>query len=111
MTTKARADLIERVRAALRSVPEVSEKRMFGSTGFMIRGKLAIAARTERIMCRVDPMLQPDLLKRSGCRAVVMRGRTMKGYLYIDESAVATDKALDYWIDLVLRQNRAIIAE
>jgi TfoX/Sxy family transcriptional regulator of competence genes len=108
MGTKAESDLIERVRVALRLEPEVVERRMFGSTGFMIRGKLAIGARTQRIMCRVDPSLVPDLLKRPGCKQVIMRGRAMKGYVHVDEVAVRTDEALRRWIKLVLEQNRSL---
>jgi phage terminase large subunit-like protein len=81
---------------------------MFGSTGFMVRGKLAIAARPERIMCRIDPVLYPKVLRRAGCRPVVMKGREMKGYVYVDADAIATAKSLGYWVDLVLAQNKSI---
>lgn len=107
-TIKEDPTLIDRVRAALRRVSDVTEKRMFGSTGFMIRGKLAIAARAGRIMCRIDPSLQASLLERSGSRPVVMKGRTMNGYLYVDASALTTEKKLKFWIQLVLQQNRAL---
>jgi TfoX/Sxy family transcriptional regulator of competence genes len=105
---KEDADLIDRVRAALRRVSDVTEKRMFGSTGFMIRGKLAIGARAERIMCRIDPSLQASMLERSGCRPVVMKGRTMNGYLYVDASALTTEKELKFWIQMVRQQNRVL---
>lgn len=81
---------------------------MFGSTGFVVRGKLAIAARPERIMCRIDPALFPEILKRAGCRPVVMKGRTMKGYIYVDADAIASPRALRYWVGLVLAQNEVI---
>jgi len=48
-------DLVNRVRSALAHVPDVEEKRMFGSLGFLVRGKLCIGARPDRIMCRIDP--------------------------------------------------------
>lgn len=105
---KVPQDLTQRIRSELSDVGSVVEKRMFGSTGFMIRGKLAIAARPDRIMCRVDPALFPEILTRPGCRPVVMRGRTMKGYVYVDADSVSTRGALSAWLRLVLTQNKAI---
>src|SRR4051812_7350169 len=98
---KATPDLIHRVRAAFAQTPRVTEKRMFGSTGFMIGSKLAIGARADRLMCRVDPGLDLELAKRPGCRRVVMRGRTMRGYWYVDRTALSSGEVLSYWIDLV----------
>ena len=36
--------LVERVREALAGVRKVSERRMFGGTGFMVRGHLCVSA-------------------------------------------------------------------
>jgi TfoX/Sxy family transcriptional regulator of competence genes len=100
--------LLSRVRAALAHVADVEEKRMFGSRAFMVRGKMCIGARAERIMCRIDPALHDAALEREGCRAVVMRGRTYRGYVYVDAESVRTENALQYWIDLALSYNEVI---
>ena len=71
--------LVERVRAALAAVPKVKEKRMFGSTGFMVRGNLCVTARPTRIMCRIDPSTHSAAIKRAGVQAVVMKGRAYQG--------------------------------
>jgi TfoX/Sxy family transcriptional regulator of competence genes len=96
-----------RVRAALENVPEVKEKRMFGSTAFMVNGKMCVSARAERIMCRIDPELHDALLKRKGCQAVVMGGRKYRGYIYVDTKAVETKRALNYWIEPAVKYNEA----
>src|SRR4051812_32213512 len=111
MAATSKPELIERVRVALRPVPDVIERRMFGSIGFMIRGKLAMGVRSNRIMCRVDPKLESELLKRPGCSQVSMKGRTMKGYVHVDRTALTTDKSLGFWIGLVLERNRSITNE
>ena len=105
-TKKSPPTLIDRVRAALATVPEVEVKRMFGSVGFMVRGKLCLGAREERLMCRIDPELQPALVKEKGVRAVVMRGRKMKGYVHVSAESLATAAQLKRWIRLVLEENR-----
>ena len=100
--------LLDRIRAALADSPDVVEKRMFGGTAFMVRGKMCVTGRAERIMCRIGPAAQPAALKRPGCRAVVMKGRKYKGYVYVDADAIRSDKDLQYWVGLALEFNDTI---
>jgi len=102
------SELLSRVRAALAPVPNVTEKRMFGSTAFMVRGKLCISARAERIMCRIDPASHDAALEREGTQTVVMRGRENRGYVYVGAESVRTAAVLKYWVDLALNYNKAI---
>lgn len=100
-------ELLNRVRAELKEVPDVIEKRMFGSTAFMVRGKMCVSARPERIMCRIDPALHDSALKREGCTTVVMKGRQYRGYVHVQAEFLKTRKALKYWLDLALSHNEA----
>ncbi|HKA56981.1 MAG TPA: TfoX/Sxy family protein [Gemmatimonadales bacterium] len=98
--------LINKVRTALRRVRNVREKKMFGGTTFMVNGKMCISARESRLMCRVDPALHDDLVKRKGIRAMKMNGREYKGFVVVPGTAVSTARALSYWIDLALDFNK-----
>lgn len=98
--------LVERVRAALADVASVNEKKMFGSVAFMVRGKMCVSARAERIMCRIDPSQHDAALQRKGCRTVVMRGRPYRGFVYVDSPALPTARSLKYWIRLALDYNK-----
>jgi TfoX/Sxy family transcriptional regulator of competence genes len=100
--------LVDRVRAALAGVPKVKEKKMFGSVGFMVRGKLCVTARPTRIMCRIDPATHGAAIKRKGCRTVLMKGRPYQGYVYVDAPALTTEKALLYWVRQALAFNRTL---
>ncbi len=99
--------LVERVRAALAHAPGVKEKKMFGSIAFMVRGKMCMSARAERIMCRIGPAQHDAAVKRPGCRTVVMRGRQYRGYVHVDADAVRTERALHQWVELALRHNQS----
>lgn len=99
---------MERVRAALAGVPKVKERKMFGSVGFMVRGRLCVSARPTRIMCRIDPATHGAAIRRNGCRTVVMKARPYQGYVYVDAAAVATRKALLYWLGKALAFNRTL---
>ena len=103
-------DLVDRVRTALHGVADVREKRMFGSVGFLVRGNLCVTARPERLMCRIDPALHEQAIKREGCETVVMKGRPYPGYVFVDSAAVATKAALSYWIDLCLEHSATLPA-
>jgi len=57
-------------------------------------------------MCRIDPSIHEEALKRKGCEAVKMKGREYKGYVYINEEGIKTKKDLDYWVGLALEFNK-----
>jgi TfoX/Sxy family transcriptional regulator of competence genes len=98
--------LVERVRSELSVVPGVEEKKMFGSIAFLVNKKMCVAARSERIMCRIDPALHSEALLERGCTAVVMRGRQYLGYVHIQATALETTAALQHWIRLALDHNK-----
>lgn len=100
--------LVSRVRIALEDVPNVKEKKMFGSIAFMVRGKMCVTARAARIMCRIDPALHDAAVKRNGCQTVVMRGRPYRGYIQVAAESVRTRRALRYWINLALDYNKVL---
>ena len=102
------ADLPERVRTALKRTRGVVEKKMFGSTAFLVRGKLCVGARKERIMCRIDPEFHDQAVKRRGCTTMVMKGRVYRGYVRVARTALRGKRELDYWIGLALDYNRRL---
>jgi TfoX/Sxy family transcriptional regulator of competence genes len=99
--------LVDRVRAVLGDVSGVAEKKMFGSAAFMVRGKMCVSAREDRIMCRIDPSSHDAAVKREGCRTVVMKGRQYRGYVYVDSEVLKTERALKYWVTLALNYRAA----
>jgi TfoX/Sxy family transcriptional regulator of competence genes len=101
-------DYTAKVRAALSHIPRVEEKKMFGGLTFMVNGKMCISVGKDRLMCRIDPELHDAAVKRPGCRTVVMKGRTYKGYVHVDEEAVKAPRDFKYWIGLALDHNATV---
>ncbi len=89
-------------------IPNIKEKRMFGSMAFIVGGKICISVRAERIMCRIDPALHDRAVERKGCQTVIMKGRQYRGYVYVYAESVRTEDALQYWVDLALDYNKTI---
>jgi len=98
--------LTARIREALAHLPDVEEKRMFRGVTFMVNGKMCISAGDDKIMCRIDPSLHDEVLKRKCCATVTMKGREYKGYVYVSEEGIKTKKDLGYWVQLALEFNK-----
>ena len=95
-----------RLRESLAGVQKVEEKRMFRGVTFMVNGKMMASAGDDRFMFRIDPELHGEAVEKEGVTGVVMRGRSYKGYVRVQEDAVATKRELDYWVKLALDFNK-----
>ncbi len=98
--------LADGIRKALAHLPNVTEKKMFGGLAFMVDDKMCITTGANRIMCRIDPAIHDEAIKRKGCRTVMMRGREYKGYVDVDEESIKNKKDFDYWVALSLDFNK-----
>ena len=93
------AKLAEVVREALHGAGAVHEVKMFGGIGFMLNGNLIAAASKRGLLVRVGEEQHEKALERSGARPMIMRGRTMRGYIYVDPPALNARSAAG-WIAL-----------
>jgi len=98
--------LTGRIRTALAHLPKVEEIKMFRGVTFMVDGKMCISVGDDRIMCRIDPAVHEEAIKRKGCRTVEMKGRAYKGYVYVSEEGIKVKKDFDYWVGLALDFNK-----
>ena len=89
--------LADRVRACLRHVAGVSERKMFGGLAFMIGGHLTVGVYGDGLIARIGAQDMDAATAEPGVRPFDMTGRPMRGIVVID-SAVLDDKALDRWI-------------
>jgi TfoX/Sxy family transcriptional regulator of competence genes len=94
-------DLAARVRAALLGADAVREVRMFGGIGFMLNGNLIAGASQRGLLLRVGKDRQAQALGRPGARPMVMRGRAMEGYVYVDPPAL-NERTVRTWLRLAL---------
>ncbi len=104
-------DLTDRVRRALAHLPDVTEKRMFGGIAFMVNGKMCLTAgdhADHQMMVRIDPTAMQRALAKKGASPAKMRGRAIRGYVFLVEEAVKTKRDLDGWVRLALDYNVVI---
>lgn len=94
-------ELAASVRAALAGSGAIREVKMFGGIGFMLNGNMVAGASKRGLLVRVGKDRQEEALKRTGTRPMVMRGRTMDGYVYVDPPGL-DDKAVKAQIKLAV---------
>lgn len=91
--------LADRIRDALADRGDVTERKMFGGLGFMVSGNMAVAAASlGSLMVRVDPADADEHLARGGVERMVMRGKSMNGWLLVERKALDDEAALDHWV-------------
>jgi TfoX/Sxy family transcriptional regulator of competence genes len=99
--------LAERVREALieANVRQIEEKKMFKGICFMVKGKMCICVNESELLLRVGPSVFETTLEEEGVRPMIHNGKTMKGFVFVEENVVRTAKALKEWVHLALAFN------
>jgi hypothetical protein len=94
-------ELLGRIRAILAPRP-LGEQKMFGGTCFMLAGNMLVGASTRGLLVRVGKEAHAKAIARPHARPMVMRGREMEGYVFVDPAGVASDADLRGWLNLAL---------
>jgi TfoX/Sxy family transcriptional regulator of competence genes len=94
-------ELLAYVRGALAGAGTLREVKMFGGIGFMLNGNLIAGASRRGLLLRVGKQRRGAALARSGARPMVMRGRTMEDYIYVDPPAL-NERAVKAWLQLAV---------
>jgi hypothetical protein len=97
--------LADRIREYLVIYPDlqIKEEIMFGGLAFLVNGKMCVNVSGEDLMCRFNPSLQAEVAERQGYKAMIMKGKELSGYCYVDSTGF--DKEFDYWLKLCLDYN------
>ncbi|TXK74837.1 TfoX/Sxy family protein [Mesonia sp. HuA40] len=104
-------NIAQRIRNSLEHLANVEEKKMFGSLAFMVNGKMCLTAGPKRMMCRIDPKLHEQEVRKIGCSTVVMRGRNYKGYIHVQEENLKQENDFEHWIELALDFNEQLTSK
>lgn len=98
--------LADRVREALADLPDVEEKKMFRGVCFMVNGKMCVCVSGDELMCRIGPDMQEEALEKNGTRAMLMRGKVLKDYVYVSNDVLKLHQEFDHWVGLCLAFNK-----
>lgn len=99
--------LADRVREIIAAAEKnIEEKKMFGGLCFMVNDKMCVGVQQNNLMLRIAPEKFEESLEKEGCRPMEFGGRTMKGFVYVDESVLNTKRKLEAWLKLPLEYNK-----
>jgi len=101
-------DLATRLRLLLPG-RNLAEKKMFGGLAFLLNGHMCLAVSGQGgIMVRVDPAELDALLNRPGAGPLKMRGRPLKGWLWVEADVLDDDEVLQGWVERGLAYARTL---
>ncbi|PZF74901.1 TfoX/Sxy family protein [Taibaiella soli] len=103
----ANEQLANRVREMLADhTDDITEKKMFGGICFMVNDKMCVAVGKDHLMVRLDPAIYDIAIEENGCRPMILGDREMKGYVWVDEEVLHTQKQLMHWVKRGLEYNQ-----
>ena len=92
-------DLANRVRELTGKEKGLTEQRMFGGLAMLLNGNMAVAVRGQGgLLVRMDPDTSDKVLDEPGAAEMVMRGKPMRGWITVDESACRKAADLKRWV-------------
>jgi TfoX/Sxy family transcriptional regulator of competence genes len=92
-------ELADRIRELMARERGVTERRMFGGLAFLVGGHMAVSASGQGgLLVRVDPDQTERLVGREHVRRFEMRGRSMDGWLRVDDAGLRTKRQLAGWV-------------
>jgi TfoX/Sxy family transcriptional regulator of competence genes len=92
--------LAARIRNAIARKPGVEEKKMFGGVGFLHHGNMCVGAASQgglivRLGEAGDAYLDEPFVERFSAGG----GRTMSGWLLVEEEGIGSAEELETWVD------------
>ncbi|MBV9637624.1 MAG: TfoX/Sxy family protein [Methylobacteriaceae bacterium] len=101
--------LAGRIRAALPG-EGISEQRMFGGVCFMLNGNMIAGSSRNGLLVRVGKERREDALRRPGASEMMMGGRAVEGYVFVDPERL-DEAGLRDWLDYAHAFVRALPAK
>jgi TfoX/Sxy family transcriptional regulator of competence genes len=95
----ASEELADRIRAIIGYRPGITEKKMFGGSGFMLNGNMVVGAMsTGELLARVDRERHEETKRRPGAHPMIQGGREMVGFILVTDEGIEDEDALKGWI-------------
>ncbi|WP_407485588.1 TfoX/Sxy family protein [Elizabethkingia miricola] len=100
-------ELANKVRERLAKVPdiEIEEKKMFSGLSFLVNGKMCINISGDNLMCRYHPDIEDEVAEKTGFHPMIMRGKQLSGYCYVEPEGFRKAGDFNYWINICLDYN------
>lgn len=100
--------LADRVREYLAKIPNlnITEKKMFGGLAFLVDDKMCVNVSGENLMLRYNPDLEEEVSCKIGFLPMIMKGKQMDGFCYVEPEGFRKSADFDYWMKISLDYNK-----
>ena len=88
------ADRLEEIVTRDFSHVDLTETRMFGGFGYLLRGNMCFGIHKDTLIVRVGEAVTEALFKEKHVRPMDLTGRVMKGWATIEPKAMESDEDL-----------------
>lgn len=91
--------LAERIRNALSHRSSLTEMKMFGGLGFLLKGNMLVGVWNESLIVRLSTDEATSALLEPHVKAFDITGRPMKGWILVAPEGIEEDAKLESWIE------------
>ena len=94
-------EILNRIKIAL--IPwknDIEEKRMFGGSCFLYKGKMCVGEFRGQLMVRIPTEKMVEEIKSPFVRPMDFTGKPMKEFIVISEKGFNTEEKLQQWIEI-----------
>ncbi len=101
-------ELADRIREYLAKIPNlnITEKKMFGGFAFLVDDKMCVNVSGENLMLRYNPNLEEEVSAKIGFLPMIMKGKQMDGFCYVEPEGFRKVSDFDYWMKISLEYNK-----
>lgn len=103
--------LAARIRQCLSRRRNIEEKRMFGGTGFLLKGHMLVGVWKTSLVARVGPEQYQSSLREPSVSEFNITGRSMTGWVLVSSEALQDEASLSAWIECCLSFVRTLPAK
>jgi TfoX/Sxy family transcriptional regulator of competence genes len=94
-------EILKRIRVALNPwKKDIEEKRMFGGTCFLFKGKMCVGETKERLMVRVPREKMEEVLTNQFVGPMDFTGKPMKEFIFVTKKGFDTEEKLQQWAEI-----------
>ena len=106
------AELADRIRELIGADRKLTEQKMFGGLAFLIGGNMAVAASGQGgVLVHVAPDESDRVLATTTAEPMVVRGRSMQGWLRVAPEHIRTKRQLATWVQVGTTYARSLPAK
>ena len=80
-------------------------KQMLGGLCFLVNDKMCVGVEKATLMARIGPDASDAALAKKGCHPMDFTGRPMRGVVFVDCEELASERELEFRLELALAFN------